>query len=60
MLHINVAMIVLMKEMEVLCTAFFCGIPLILGDRMTWQHTPISTPIQGHFLPVECQEDKRE
>lgn len=53
--HGNMAMIVLLKEMEVLCTAVvFCGIPLSLEERITWQHSPISIHIQGNFLPVEC------
>lgn len=47
-------MIVLLKEMEILCTVFPCGILLSLGYRITWQHIPIFNGIQGHSLPVEC------
>lgn len=47
-------MIVLLKEMEILCTVFLRGILLSLGDRITWQQIPIFNWIQGHSLPVEC------
>lgn len=58
------AMIVLWKEIEVLCTAFFlnffCGIPLSLGERITWQCIPVSIQTQVNFVPVECWEDKED